>query len=114
MEHGLARICVAIHHRAEATGFIPARFCDRRTTPGELADEIIVRGRQIIERRNMTFRDYEYVQRSLRIDVLERNQVVVFMHAFGGKLPGDDFAKQAGHGGEYSPQGGAEVRDSPA
>ena len=58
------------------------------------SDQGIVGGRQVVDRRNVLARDDEHVQRRLRIDVLDRDDVVVLMDDRPLDLTRDDFAEE--------------------
>ena len=58
----------------------------------------VVAGRQIVQRGDVPARDDQDMQRRLRVDVLERHQLIVLMDELAGNLAADDLAEEAvGH-----------------
>jgi hypothetical protein len=89
----LSSITVAVDHRAVAAGVVAPVSRDRCRPARQLAHQRVVCSRHLVERRNVPLRNHHDMQRRLRIDVLERQQVFVFMHTFRGNFSGDDFAE---------------------
>jgi hypothetical protein len=53
----------------------------------------------------MALGDDEDMDGRLGLDVLERQQLIIFVDAGRRDFPGDNLAEQARHEGEYSPLG---------
>jgi hypothetical protein len=102
VKHCLPCMTVAVEHGAVA-GMIDATILgDACGLPDHRPNYGIVIGGEVIQRRNVTLGNDEDMYRGFRLDVLERQQLVVFVHAFRGNFSSDNLAKQARHEGEYS------------
>ena len=99
VEHGLSCVAIRVEHRAKATRRQPAIVCDSGGSPHQFPEDLIVFSADVVERRDVPFRNDEYMRRSLWIDVVEREHAFVFVDDVRGNRALDDFAEQAvGHG----------------
>ena len=99
MKDCLTRSAIRVEQRTVAGLRKPALLCDERGAADELADNLIVFGPDVIERRDVPLRHDQDVRRRLRVDVVERENAIVLVDDARGYLPLDDFAEQAvGHG----------------
>ena len=100
VEDALARTAVGVEDRPEADVGNSAVLRDQRRPSDELADEPVVFRPNFIQRGDVTFWHDQNVCRRLWIDIVERDDAIVFVHDAGRNLSLDDFAEQAiGHEG---------------
>ena len=60
-----------------------------------LAQQQIVVGAHVVQRRDVFLRYNQHVNRRLRVDIFESQNLVIFVHSRRRDLAGDDLAKQA-------------------
>ena len=80
MEDGLAGVAVRVEHRPEAAGRDAAILGDRRGASDDFPHNLIVTLGELVERRDVPFRDDQDVRRPLRVDVVEREDAIVFVN----------------------------------
>jgi hypothetical protein len=98
VKHCLPGTRVAVEDGPVAALRVTVFFRDRCGETRHLSDERIVFGGQIVERRDMPSRNYQYVHRRLRVDVAEGHQPIVLMDERAGDFTCDDSAeKTIGH-----------------
>lgn len=95
VEHRLSRAAVAVEHRAIALFTEPAFVREAGRATRHLSDQPIVCGSQIIQRRNVFPWDHQRMQRSLRVDVLNDDETIVFGEKRGRDFAGDNLAEEA-------------------
>src|SRR5687768_5521135 len=97
VEHGLSRSRIAVEH-CPVTGTVVALFFGNvRGGAHHGADQPVVRRRQVVERRDVLLRDHQDVHRRLRVDVVEGEQLIVFVDLRRGNVTRNDLAEQAAH-----------------
>jgi hypothetical protein len=98
VEHRLACVAVRIEYGSETAGRKASLFRDGRRPPHQLANELIVFDGELIKRGDVALRHHQHVSRRLRVDVVERQHPIVFVHDRTWDLPVDDLAEKAvGH-----------------
>jgi hypothetical protein len=95
VKHALAGFAIGIEDCAEPAISVPVLLCDRGRAAKHRADEPVVLGREMVERRNVRFRDEKHVEGSLRVDVRDDNDLVVFVDRFHRDLARHHSAEQA-------------------
>ena len=110
VEHRLTSIAVAVDDGAIAGGIDAALLGNQAGASNHRAHELVISSLQIVQGRNVPFGNDQNVHRRFRLDVLECQQLIIFVHAFCGDFPGDNLAEQARHEGEYSPAHRAQGR----
>lgn len=92
VKNGLARAAAVVEHGAIAGEEIalPGQFGGDKM---QLAKDRLVRRRSIVERGEMLAGADEKVSGSLWGDILERENVVIFIDNLRGDFPGPDFAE---------------------
>jgi len=99
VEHGLARLAIAVEDRsisALAESLVGRQLSGASQHP---ADQRVIVPTEIVGGRDVLSGNDEQVHRRLRIDVAERDEIVVFVHNRRRNLAGDDAAEQAVHPG---------------
>ena len=97
VEHRLSRLAIAIEDRAIsalAESLVGRQLSGASQHP---ADQRVIVRTQIVRGRDVLPRDDQQMHRRLRIDVAERDEIVVFVHNRCRNLAGDDAAEQAVH-----------------
>src|SRR5580692_2346766 len=109
MKDGLARAGTVVEDRAIAV--------EEVTFAGEfggnqmqLADHRLIFVRRVVQRDKMLSRDEQNVRGCLRADVLECQELRVFVNDFGRNLLRGNFAKQAVGTHQFPPPGAASSR----
>ena len=98
MKDCLAGIAIGVEDRSVAARRQAAFAGDSGRPPHQFADEPVVLGAELVERRDMPFRYDQHVGRRLRVDVVEGDDAIVLVDQRRGNLTPDDFAEQAvGH-----------------
>src|SRR5436190_12847591 len=90
----LSRVPVRVEYRAVASGGDPALLRNRGGAPHDLSDERIIVRRQLVQRSDMAPWNDQNVRGRLRIDVVERDDVLVFVHDRRIDLAVDDSAEE--------------------
>jgi len=84
-----------VEHRPIAFVRVSVFFCDSgRDSLHRSYQRIVVRG-EIVQRGDVTTRDDQDMQRRLRVDIPNGDDLVVFMHEASRDLPCDDLAEEA-------------------
>ena len=96
MGHALARVLAAVVDETEAA-LHTADLGDLRDLFKDVGHHRAVLRRDIVGPADVLLRDHQHVHRRLRIKVLERQDLVVFIHFIGRDLPVRDFTKNAVH-----------------
>src|SRR5687768_6054099 len=97
VKHRLSRLRVAIEHGPIARPIVALVFRNLRGGAHHGADQRVVIGIQVVERRDVLLGHHERVQRRLRIDIGEGQQPVVFVDFRGRDFSGNDPAEQTAH-----------------
>lgn len=98
MKHRLTCVGVAVEHRPIPPVGMAKIFRNQRRPSDHLTDEAVVIGRQVVQGRDMYAGDEQYVGGGLRVDVVERDDLVVVIDHVGGDIATHDFAEKAvGH-----------------
>ena len=79
VENRLASLAIAIEHGTVAPLRVPVLFRQRRGRAEHGSHERIVFRPQVVDRGDVLPRNDQHVERCLRVDVLDRDQVVVLM-----------------------------------
>jgi len=89
---GLATHLVAVHGDAEA---LLASLLDSQALCGveDVSGERLVIFVQIVKRGDVFFRDDQEMYRRLRADIMEGNELIIFIELAGGNRTGDDSAE---------------------
>jgi hypothetical protein len=97
VENGLTRLAVAVEHGAITALGKSALSRNRGTTPQHLSNQRLVRFGNVVGCGNVLPRHHEDVHGSLRVDVVECDDVIVLVHQRRGDLATHDLAEQAVH-----------------
>lgn len=95
--HGLPTQLIAVHHHAEAFRaalLIGQALGGKEDVPGQ---ELVVFA-QLIEGTDVFFRDHQKMHRRLRADIVEGDDLIIFIQLARGDVSGDDLAEQTIHG----------------
>src|SRR5436190_18875494 len=103
VKHGLAGAAIGIEDGAEAALGNPALARNRGRPPHHFADNLIVLGREVVERGDVLLRHHQHVRRPLRVDIVERQHTVVVVDDGGGQTAGGNAAKQTAVFSHQSP-----------
>jgi len=95
VEHSLPGFTVCVEYRPVTAIRVAVIFRDRGRPPRHLAHERIVGRRQLVQRGDMAARDYKRVQRRLRVDVCDNEEIVIFVEDLRRDLFCGDFAEEA-------------------
>src|SRR5262245_8579605 len=99
VEDRLSGFSIGVEHRPIATRGDATLRGDRRRAPNEFTHELIVGGAWIVQWLDITPRHDEHMRRSLRVDIVERDDLVVLVNDRRLNLAVHDSAEQAvGHG----------------
>jgi len=99
VEDALTRSAIGVEQRPVSRFRKPLVLRDGRCTTDQLADDLLIFHADVVQRRDVPFRHDQHVGWRLRIDVVERENAIVFVDDAGWDFPFDDFAEQAvGHG----------------
>src|SRR5277367_2996364 len=104
MEDGLAGAGAIVEDGAIAVEKI-AFSGELRGHQMQFADHRLVFMCRIVQRNKMLSRDKQDVRRRLRADVLERENIWIFVDDFGWNLFRGDFAEQAVSAHQFPPEG---------
>ena len=94
VEHRLARVGLAVEHKACAAFFDAEFLGDNLCAVKHLAHQFAVGRLHVHDGRNMALGHYQKVYRSLRGDVVEGEHVVIFVDFLGRDFSLDDFAEK--------------------
>lgn len=98
VEDGLAGVAVGVEDHTKSAVGKPTLSHDGCSATNHLAQKIIVAVAEIVQRRDVRFRNHEDVKWRLRIDIFEGEEMAVFENDFGRNLFRDDLAEEAiGH-----------------
>lgn len=92
--HRLATIVTRIDDDAIAFGKT-VRTRDVRGHRDKMAEECTMFRCDLRQRSKVLFRNDQHMRRSLRVDVRERDALLIFVEALYGNRPGDDLAEEA-------------------
>src|SRR5687768_1981684 len=95
VEDALAGFSIRVEDRAESAIGVPVLSRNGRRAADHRSDELIVYRREIVQRSDVSLRNDQHVQRSLRVDVLDDDDTVVLIYGFDRNLPRDHVAEQA-------------------
>ena len=95
VKNRLAGVAVGVEDRPKSAGRDAAGLRDQRGASHHLADELVVVGGEIVERRDVPPRHDEDVGRRLRIDVVEGDDALVFEDDGGVDFVIHDRAEEA-------------------
>ena len=96
MGHALARVLAAVVDQAEAA-LHAAELGDLRDLFKDVGHHRAVLRRDIVRPADVLLRDHQHVYRRLGVQVLERQDLIVFIHFIGRDLPVRDFTKNTVH-----------------
>ena len=94
VEHRLARVGLAVEHKACAAFFDAEFLGNELCAVKHLAHQFAVGRLHVHDGRNMALGHYQKVYRSLRGDVVEGEHVVIFVDFLGRDFSLDDFAEK--------------------
>ena len=94
VEHRLARVGLAVEHKACARFFDTELLGNELCAVKHLAYQLAVGRLHIHDSRNMALGHYQKVHRSLRGNVVEGEHIVVFVDFLGRDFTLDDFAEK--------------------
>lgn len=95
MKDALPRIPIAVHDKSEASGRYPPNFRHRVCDREEMSYDVMVLLRYVQRSADMLYGDYEHVHRSLRVDILKGNRMLVPVDYRGRRVAADDTAEDA-------------------
>ncbi|HEY1308954.1 MAG TPA: hypothetical protein VGF24_35675 [Vicinamibacterales bacterium] len=94
VKNRLSRSAVGVEHCPVPTLVVAVLPGERRGGAVHGTDERVVTRGEIIERGDVFARDDQRVQRGLRVDVGDGDELIVLMQEFARDLTRDDFAEQ--------------------
>src|SRR5690606_22015652 len=94
VEHRLARARVRVHDQAVAVLRDPLLRRDRAGRDEQLAEQRGIRRLDVVHRADVTLRDDQNVQRRLRVDIPERQQLIRLVHDLRRTLPTYDATEE--------------------
>ena len=86
VEDRLTRFAIGVEHRPVAAIGVAVFFGDLRGGAMHGPNEAVVARRQIVQRGDVPARDDQHMQRRLRVDVLDRDQLIVLMNELSRNL----------------------------
>src|SRR5687767_8776802 len=95
VKDALARFAVGVEHGAVSAVAVTLLVRDGGGTSEHRADERVVLESEVVQRRNMRLRNNEDVERRLRVDVIQHDQLLVLVDRGHRNLTRDHFAEQA-------------------
>src|SRR5215469_14455481 len=91
MRNGLSAVVTAIDHQPE-TGLAEAEICsDLLSGQQEVTEQGSVPRLSFRNPRNYSFRNHQYMNRRLRIDIVKRQNLVIFEDDFRWDFSSNDF-----------------------
>ena len=98
VEHRLSGFAVGVEDGPKAAGRDATLLRDRCRSPHQFSRELVIVGRQVVQRRDVALRHDENVRRSLRVDVVERDDAIILIDNRRRDLSIDDAAEETfGH-----------------
>src|SRR5688572_924517 len=94
VEDRLTCFAIRVEHRPVAAIGVAVFPGDLRGGAMHGPNEAVVARRQVAQRGDVPARDDQHMQRRLRVDVLNRDQLIVLMHELPGNLTADDLAEK--------------------
>ena len=94
VEHGLTRVGLAVEHKAGTAFFETEVFRDKLCAVEHLAHEFAIFRLHVHDSRDVALRYDQEVYRCLRGDVVEGENIVVFVDFLGRDFTLDDFAEK--------------------
>ena len=95
VKHALARTPIRVEQGSIAVVGKSTFLGQRRGAPDQLTDNVLIFNTDVVQRRYVSLWHDQHVRGCLRIDVVEREHAIVFVHDGGRDFPLDDFAEQA-------------------
>src|SRR5512137_2052741 len=95
VEDELPAVLVHVYHGPPARAGHAALSCNLRGHALHLPQERVVGGGQVVQGGDVPARHHQHVHRGLRVDVVEGDDVLVFVDQFRRDLPPDDPAEEA-------------------
>ena len=95
VEDRLAGVAICVEHGAKAARVQAPLLRNGCRSPHHLAHNSVVSRLKVVQRVDVPLGDDEHVRRCLRVDVVEGEQTIVFVHDGAGNLASDDLAEQA-------------------
>ena len=95
--HGLSAQVIAVHHHPEslrAALLVGQALGGKENMPGQ---ELVCLA-QVIEGADVLLGDHQKMHRGLRPDIVEGDNLVIFIQLARGDVSGDDLAEQTVHG----------------
>ena len=105
MRDGFAGVGAVVEHEPETVLGQPELLRDFRRLDQEMAEDLMIVGLRLGDPRDRLFRNDQDVDGRLRFDVMERNDLVVFVNNFRGDFPRDEFFEQGFAHGEENVRG---------
>lgn len=90
MKHRLASFAVAVEDGAVPSVCVALLLRNGGCTPDHFTNQRIVSGRKVVERRDVTSRDDENMERSLRVEILKGHEPIILIDDRRRNLPGRD------------------------
>src|SRR5262245_40005621 len=94
MRHTLAAVRSAVDYDAIAAFTYSEIACHLRRGQNQLAEQHLIRLVSRSEPGNDTFRHDQDMYRGLRVDILERDRLIIFENDFRRDFPRDDFLEE--------------------
>ena len=94
VEDRLTCFAIRVEHRPVAAIGVAVFPGDLRSRAMHGPNEAVVVRRQIVQRGDVSSRDDQHMQRRLRVDVFDRDQLIVLMHELSRNLAADDLAEE--------------------
>ena len=88
VKHRLASFAVAVEEGAVPSVGVALLLRNGGCTPDHFADERIVSRGKVVERRDVTSRDDENMERSLRVEILKGHEPIILIDDRRRNLPG--------------------------
>ena len=95
VEYGLTRVSFAVEHKAGTALFEAEVLGDELRAVKHLAHEFAIFRLHVHDGCDVALRHHQKVYRSLRGDVIECENVIVFVDFLGGDFSLDDFTEKA-------------------
>ena len=90
MKHRLASFAVTVEDGAVPCVGVALLPRNGGCTPDHVANQQIVSGGKVVERRDVTSRDDENMERSLRVEILKGHEPIILIDDRRRNLPGRD------------------------
>jgi hypothetical protein len=95
MKDRLPRIGIRIRHDPETAFVIAPLFCETRCDPEQMPDQEVIFRQKVKRMCYMLSRYQQKMERGSRIDILDRDQILVLENSFCRDLTGNDLTEKA-------------------